>query len=103
MNLEWSRIGRGMVEDWSRNGRGMVEEWSRNGRGMVEPWWSTSEVVRDIGAIMERLPTFSHEVKVVVLGSFKMHFEVGMVEEWSRNGRGMVEQVHLALAVRGGA
>ena len=70
----------------------MVEEWSRKDREMVEPWWSTSEVVRDIGAIMERPPTFSHEVKAVFLGSFKIHFEVGVVEECSRNGRGMVEE-----------
>ena len=50
---------------------------------MVEHWRSTSEVVRDIGATMERPPTFSHEVKVVVVGSFKIHIEVGVFESWS--------------------
>ena len=69
---------------------------------MVELWWSTSDVVRDIGAIMERPQTFSHEVKVVAVGSFKIRLEVGIVEYWSRNGRGMVEPVHLVVAVRGG-
>ena len=75
-------------------------EWSRNGQGMVELWWSTSEVVRDIGALMERPPTFSHEVKAVAVGSFKIYVEVGVVESWSRNGRGMVEPVHFASAGR---
>ena len=51
---------------------------------MVEPWWSTSEVVRDIVTFIERPLTFSHEVKVVVIGSFKIHFEVRVFESWSR-------------------
>ena len=55
-------------------------EWSRNGQGMVELWWSTSEVVRDISAFMERPQTFSHEVKAVFGGSSMIHFGVGIVE-----------------------
>ena len=62
----------------------IIEEWPRNGRGMVEPWWSTSEVVRDIGALMERPPTFSHEVQVAVVESFKIHIEVRVFESYSR-------------------
>ena len=63
---------------------GVVNAWSRGGRGVVEPWWSTSEVVRDMGALMERPPTFSHEVKVVVVESFKIHFEVKVLDSYPR-------------------
>jgi hypothetical protein len=82
-------------------GLGVANAWSRNSGGMVEPWWSTSEFMRDIGATMERPPTFSYEVNVVVVGSFKIHFEVGVFESLVEDGRGMVELVHLALAGRG--
>ena len=47
---------------------------------------------------MERPPTFSNEVKAVVVGSFKIHLRLG----WSSLGRVLVEPVYFARAGRGG-